>query len=1019
MSEEVIIITDQLHPATDYEYLMAKGIEYINELNQTTWTNMNPSDPGITILDQLCYALTELGYVNNFPIKDILTNEAGKLDVENQFFLPDQILTSSSLTCLDFIKYLVDSIEEIKNASVFAMAHCESNARGALFSYLLAENLEITGKPEICLTNDANFALNSSRNIGESIVLPMTLIPAEFTLSGRVDLTREASAKLVSDDIALAITNFILPPVQQEGYDSLIAQGYSPSTIFQGPRLQNGWIPDANVSSKKNTIRTIDILNLINGVDGVKSMQNIEMHPLYTEEDIYGLSFENGVMSVPREVLPVYCDELIIICKGGLVYYQDGVKVDPTKQPTDRLYDNELKQFNLEEDLGASLDVLPELPEGKFRDIEDYYSVQNTFPDIYGINSNAHGDIESEFSMAASRQLKGYLMVYDQILANQFSQLANVHKLFSFSNSMYGYQKGLYDLKQQTDQWYRGQTSAPSPFRDFMPTYFYQALYDVPNVQPLLKGDEHYMYFMHEQPDNVKLAKAWKEFKADPNNEYMLGLRTMMEDDETALQRRNNMLDHLLARHGIAAIGEPLYSNNNFWSGNTQLNEILTKSILLQNYDLFSYNRMKGFDILSADPIDNYLEPETGAQTIDYWARLFLDEYTVGGSSSMSQEQINEWLLKLEQQYGVEATAFLENGWLDTKAMEYFQKLSELDFNNYSSVELKMNLLLGITFYYNLLCQIIYAYETDDRLYLLGEVSLEFTYPDEAQLLLEGDPVITIEDAAGYETGTTLMTDVARQLHWFSTQRRGFLFIENPLLLCCAGFHFYFLEGTTENGTLWGPTKQFCYDDAMMLYDACFRKNAVGISKFEDTLTVRYLKETYVFTNPQPYGETGQPDKDDFRDVNQDETGKFMVYASAIWCSMDQNDEPTEVSLENELFSSATTMVFPSYPQQFIATSTQDTITNLAQETVPAHIDNKVLFRGFEYLEDTLIPAFIAWRNSLRFSDPNGKLDWDIMANPTPPNLEDYCNEDYRRFDSDGHRAAYILVNQILNNFEE
>ena len=44
----------------------------------------------------------------------------------------------------------------------------------------------------------------------------------------------------------------------------------------------------------------------------------------------------------------------------------------------------------------------------------------------------------SKYQKANSRQLKGYLTLFDQVLANQFSQLSNVHNLFSFKNSVTG-----------------------------------------------------------------------------------------------------------------------------------------------------------------------------------------------------------------------------------------------------------------------------------------------------------------------------------------------------------------------------------------------------------------------------------------------------------------------------------------------------------------------------------------------------------------------------------------------------
>lgn len=50
-------------------FLKQEGIRYLKAMAGQTWSNYNDSDPGVTILEQLCYALTELGYVNSFPLK--------------------------------------------------------------------------------------------------------------------------------------------------------------------------------------------------------------------------------------------------------------------------------------------------------------------------------------------------------------------------------------------------------------------------------------------------------------------------------------------------------------------------------------------------------------------------------------------------------------------------------------------------------------------------------------------------------------------------------------------------------------------------------------------------------------------------------------------------------------------------------------------------------------------------------------------------------------------------------------
>ena len=60
------------YTAMDYAALRAEGIALLGQLAGGQWTDFNTHDPGITLLEQLCYAITDLGYRANFPMADLL-----------------------------------------------------------------------------------------------------------------------------------------------------------------------------------------------------------------------------------------------------------------------------------------------------------------------------------------------------------------------------------------------------------------------------------------------------------------------------------------------------------------------------------------------------------------------------------------------------------------------------------------------------------------------------------------------------------------------------------------------------------------------------------------------------------------------------------------------------------------------------------------------------------------------------------------------------------------------------------
>lgn len=117
LSQEQLVIEKirQLEPASDYDFLRSEGLKYIEELGSTLWTDYNAHDPGITILEVLCYALTELGYRTAFDIKDLLAAKNGDIGVQQTFFSAKNILSAAPLTVEDYRKLLID-IDGIRNA---------------------------------------------------------------------------------------------------------------------------------------------------------------------------------------------------------------------------------------------------------------------------------------------------------------------------------------------------------------------------------------------------------------------------------------------------------------------------------------------------------------------------------------------------------------------------------------------------------------------------------------------------------------------------------------------------------------------------------------------------------------------------------------------------------------------------------------------------------------------------------------------------------------------------------------
>src|SRR5690606_40211820 len=71
-----------------------------------SWTDHKIHDPGITLLEASCYALTEVGLRTGMDMTDLLSS--GEQFAEQEFFTASQVLPVAPVSSVDFQKVLLD-----------------------------------------------------------------------------------------------------------------------------------------------------------------------------------------------------------------------------------------------------------------------------------------------------------------------------------------------------------------------------------------------------------------------------------------------------------------------------------------------------------------------------------------------------------------------------------------------------------------------------------------------------------------------------------------------------------------------------------------------------------------------------------------------------------------------------------------------------------------------------------------------------------------------------------------------
>lgn len=823
-------ILDRLLPAAlNYETLKNEGIEYLKVLAGHQWSNYNDSDPGVTILEQLCYALTELGYCAQFPIEDVLTQADGHIHYHEQFFQPQEILTTAPVTLNDYRILVVDQIEEINNLYLEVERDIHKNATGRYRCFLyLADGL--SAQAQANLPTRVLALLNQYRNLGEVFYRPETLREETIYLAGEVLLNTSAVADEVYKQIVQTLRNYVSPRVQRRGYKALRAQGLSADQIFNGPELKHGWISGENpLGDKRETVRLMELSTLIAEIEGVKAVLRLQMQT--------GDAVAAGVeIKIPET-------KIAVIEPGKSLVLSPASSPSQTSRDCDAYsYVSALQAEHQASDVESGVDCYPPLPQGQFRDISTYYSIQHTFPDIYAVGENSLESDAPDYRVGQSRQLKAYLLLFDQLLANQFSQLAHLGDLFSF-----------YQHSPPTEP-----VDTTLVYQPFTTTYFSQPLYNVPDVRPLLRGHQAYEYQFDSDKSKALIARqSWERFKRDPFNQYHYGLRQKVENEQTATSRRNRMLTHLLARQGEAAATYEEMIKNCQWYDSESKTQIIVKSLWLQNYQLLSYRRTCGYNFAEArsltqpgrfsldqaefkrlqqalpdTPLLAALQPLIAQGFPDRQSLLKAIQQQI--EKSASPAQLAEFIpqverldatLQLTDQNSLLKKTYLDDslyppridGTLDQTRINAEARLHLDDFYNFSAFALRLALLLGLKHRLNRLAAQLAALlhgpgfeewaddPTSTGMYVLHDSDLRAvrsSKADQPDRVFAGQQCLL--DIFGTHKQAPKTADYQAhldQLHWLAQQQQGFLLLEHILLVSLnkqpdTGASFYYLHAS-------------------------------------------------------------------------------------------------------------------------------------------------------------------------------------------------------------------------------
>ena len=561
---------------TNYDELRQYGLQYIQKVGHMYWSDYNVHDPGITFLEALCFSLVDLGYRTSFPMSDLLTsqNEQGPILDGTMLFPAHEILSFNPTTITDYRKFVLEYVPGVRNVTISVQdkdVFISSEKRKIqvkgyyhtvieLESDVSNQNIQKVvrrsrnGRYVKNYENDfknifSHYVKNQllkHRNLCEDFldVEVSTAVPVALCLELELDdsiTSKDFSENNLCQQIYNLVSEYVTPHINYHTISELQKKGKTPKDIFQGIQPRLGFIdPDELAAFDKRTVLHVsDVLPLLLGIEGVKGVRHI--HFLTREQDKNIVEYDKSYVKLTKTnihhfILTPY-------------FHSSKPEHNPYGIENELLLNKNWYQFYANPTKPADTcnyynnyqkNLCTSLPPiiGKHRNTSEYHSFQQLLPQCYHVNSGSKGVLENSEHQISKLQLKGYFSFFDQLLSDYLAQLEGFKSLFSTNET----------------------TNIES-------TYFHHHL----NEQEIC---------------DINMVLQ----------DYQIGYA---EDDTQALDRKNRLLNHLIARFNdsFADYAALQFVQNQCHAEEFDLKEnIEDKKRFLKHYPVISGNRAQAQD---------------------------------------------------------------------------------------------------------------------------------------------------------------------------------------------------------------------------------------------------------------------------------------------------------------------------------------------------------------------------------------------------------------------------------------
>lgn len=277
--------------------------------------------------------------------------------------------------------------------------------------------------------------IHRHRNLCEDVVNVAELKKEEIGVCAEIELAPEANTEAVEAEIFYRLSQLIAPDVKfyslAEMRERYRKRGRSSEElftdeIFQGPLLDHGFIDDEELDQlqRRCELRASDIIAEIMSVPGVVAVRSTRLLGFIDELPPTQAEWQLE-LSADRMRVPVFEPK-----RARFIFYKRGLPYYANEKASTALF-----AARRAADRDARLTLRPQrilAPIGAVRGLAKYFPAQNELPKTYCVGEVRVARSETPLRRAQAKQLKAYLMLFEQLFANFLAQLEGANELLSF-----------------------------------------------------------------------------------------------------------------------------------------------------------------------------------------------------------------------------------------------------------------------------------------------------------------------------------------------------------------------------------------------------------------------------------------------------------------------------------------------------------------------------------------------------------------------------------------------------------